>query len=98
GPFDGILRRGRRYGVRRHLADPPAVGLHRGRRRRCGGGRGAVLMALFRPQRAQTARNWGSVAELIARAGGRSTYAGVPVTEDSAMRHSAVWGCVDLLA
>lgn len=55
-------------------------------------------MSLFRPTRAKEARDWNSIADLIARGSGRSTYAGVLVTEESAMRHSAVWGCVDLLA
>lgn len=59
-------------------------------------------MSLFRPQRAQTAaveqRNaWDNITALMAR-GGNGTYAGVPVNDETAMRHSAVWGCVDLLS
>ena len=58
-------------------------------------------MTLFRPsQTAPEARTASLTAtELIAlqRNGGRS-YSGVNVNDDTAMRLSAVWGCVDLIA
>jgi HK97 family phage portal protein len=57
-------------------------------------------MSLFRPDRPAEARTASlTAAELIAlqRTGGR-IYAGVPVNDDQAMRLSAVWGCVDLIA
>lgn len=57
-------------------------------------------MTLFRPKETVEARAANlSAAELIAqhRNGGR-VWAGVPVNDDQAMRLSAVWGCVDLIA
>lgn len=58
-------------------------------------------MTLFRPSTPTTEARTAnlSAAELILRhrSGGRS-YSGESVTDDSAMRLSAVWGCVDLIA
>src|SRR5262245_45384481 len=55
-------------------------------------------MSLFRPNREARTANL-SAAELIAqqRYGTRSS-SGVPVNDDTAMRLSAVWGCVDLIS
>lgn len=58
-------------------------------------------MTLFRPERgsaeARTA-NIDVTARLIEESRGGKVYAGVPVNDDQAMRLSAVWGCVDLIA
>lgn len=58
-------------------------------------------MSLFRPRPADTEARTASLsaAELILleRCGGRVA-AGEPVNDDTAMRLSAVWGCVDLIA
>ena len=59
-------------------------------------------MTLFRPEAPEAEARTASLsaAELILqhRYGGGRIHAGVPVNDDQAMRLSAVWGCVDLIA
>jgi HK97 family phage portal protein len=53
----------------------------------------SLLRRLFVPE----ARDVNTIAELLAKARG-ITWSGTSVTPDTAMRHAAVWECVDLLS